>query len=185
MDLGFSTFYLNRCNRSGVLSAGVIGGLQQRGRWRIDARFPRNELIRRVEAIADYRDAILPSNQDAEAFMRGKLRQLSESRTLVYCDPPYFERSQRLYPHSYDRADHERLAETIQTEVEHHWLVSYDGTPELMALYEARQMFVYSLQYSATRAYKGDEVFIFSDSLAIPSSSSHSSVNKGLLAAFG
>lgn len=50
-DLGFSTFVLNRCNRSGVLTAGVIGGTEQRGEWRIDARFPRNELIQRIERI--------------------------------------------------------------------------------------------------------------------------------------
>jgi len=31
IDVGFSMFYLNRCNRSGIISGGVIGGLKQGG----------------------------------------------------------------------------------------------------------------------------------------------------------
>src|SRR2546425_7695985 len=65
-DLGFSTFFLNRCNRSGLLTAGVIGGVHQRGQWRIDARFTRNELIKRIETIAARRKQITVSNLDAE-----------------------------------------------------------------------------------------------------------------------
>ena len=36
-DLGFSTFFLNRTNRSGIIMAGVIGGISQTGKWKIDA----------------------------------------------------------------------------------------------------------------------------------------------------
>lgn len=39
-DLGFSSFFLNRTNRSGVISkAGIIGGLSQNGKYKIDCRF--------------------------------------------------------------------------------------------------------------------------------------------------
>jgi len=40
VDRGFAAFYLNRCNRSGVIfNGGPIGGIEQNGRWKIDARF--------------------------------------------------------------------------------------------------------------------------------------------------
>ena len=39
IELGFATFYLNRTNRSGILSAGPIGGHNQTGNYLIDARF--------------------------------------------------------------------------------------------------------------------------------------------------
>jgi DNA adenine methylase len=100
LDLGFSTFYLNRCNRSGILTAGVIGGLDQGGKWRIDARFPRNELIKRVENIALRRRSITVSNLDAEFFITQKVNALSP-KTLVYCDPPYFAKAKRLYLNTY------------------------------------------------------------------------------------
>src|SRR5687768_6053237 len=37
LEVGYSTFYLNRVNRSGVLGAGLIGGIDQSGEWKMDA----------------------------------------------------------------------------------------------------------------------------------------------------
>ena len=51
-DLGFSTFFLNRTNRSGVLKAGVIGGLNQTGSYKIDARYNKEQLTERIQLIA-------------------------------------------------------------------------------------------------------------------------------------
>src|SRR5690606_18341775 len=45
LEIGFSTFFLNRTNRSGILKAGVIGGKNQNGDWKIDARFNKEDLI--------------------------------------------------------------------------------------------------------------------------------------------
>jgi DNA adenine methylase len=45
VDLGFATFFLNRTNRSGILNGGVIGGRDQTGPWKIDARYNADELI--------------------------------------------------------------------------------------------------------------------------------------------
>ncbi len=170
MDLGFSTFYLNRCNRSGVLTAGVIGGLAQRGRWRVDARFPRNELIKRIEVIASRKKQITVSNLDAEEFMLNRVNSLAPT-TLVYCDPPYFARAERLYLNAYEADDHVRLAEVIQRRLKRPWLVSYDGHADVINLYRKRRKFVYRLQYSAMRSYAGAEVFVFSDNLKIPATS--------------
>jgi DNA adenine methylase len=169
-ELGFSTFYLNRCNRSGVLTAGVIGGLAQKGRWRIDARFHRNELIRRIEAIAEHSEKIKVSNLDAETFMSTSVNRLPRE-TLVYCDPPYYERAQRLYLSVYKHADHVRLATFIQSKLRRKWLVSYDSHPEVLKLYGERRKFQYGLQYSAVRVHEGQEVFVFSDDLTIPRTS--------------
>lgn len=179
IDLGFSTFYLNRCNRSGVLTGGVIGGLSQTGPWKIDARFPKKELIKRVETIGEKADAIVLRNWDAEKFLRNHVSKLSR-QTLIYCDPPYFEKSSRLYLDHYIESDHQRISETIQTDLIHKWIVSYDGAPEILKYYKPRRKFVYDLQYNASRAYKGREVFIFSDDLLIPEASSLPFINIGL-----
>jgi DNA adenine methylase len=171
LDVGFSTFYLNRCNRSGVLTGGVIGGLKQKGKWKIDARFPRTELIKRVEAIAAYSTKISISNDDAEEFLVKKVNSLPAT-TLVYCDPPYFSRADRLYLDHYKEADHARLAKLVQSSLKRPWLVSYDGHPHILSLYQKRRKFTYSLQYSAMEAYAGTEVFVFADVLNIPRTSS-------------
>lgn len=180
LEIGFSTFYLNRCNRSGVLTGGLIGGLEQAGQWRMDARFPINELIRRIEAIATKASSISVTNLDAEEFLSAYAAERLPDDALLYCDPPYYERAQRLYLDSYQHDDHTRLAKLIQGGVRQRWLVSYDGHPDVIALYEERRKFLYDLQYSAARSYKGREVFIFSDDLILPLGSSIKAVDDAL-----
>lgn len=183
LDLGYSTLYLNRCNRSGILTGGVIGGLDQNGAWKMDARFSRNEIIRRIENIAARGDAISVSNCDAEDFMTNYVRRLPE-RTLVYCDPPYFSLSSRLYLNQYQAEDHARVARIIQERLHRKWVVSYDSVPEILTYYRDRRSFLYDLQYNASKVYKGREVFVFSDDTVIPGKSSlpniNTAINKGL-----
>lgn len=170
LEVGYSAFFLNRCNRSGVLSGGVIGGLDQTGNWKMDARFTRNELIRRIETIADRKSSIVVKNWDAERFMSDHVGGLSDD-TLVYFDPPYFEKASRLYLNSYGPDDHARIAKYIQAKVRHKWMVSYDSAPEILEYYKKRRSFLYDLQYNASRVYQGREVFIFSDDLRVPADS--------------
>jgi DNA adenine methylase len=170
IELGFSTFFLNRCNRSGVLSGGLIGGLAQVGDWLMDARFNRNDLLRRFEVIGLLADKITVSNLDAEEYITKELSEISQ-KTLMYCDPPYYEKSKGLYLDKYRAGDHERVAITIQEEATLPWIVSYDHSPKIVDLYSKRRYFVYDLQYSAASAHKGKEVFIFCDSLKIPAKS--------------
>ena len=167
IDVGFSLFYLNRCNRSGIPNGGVIGGLNQQGPWKMDARFPRNELIRRIETISKNRERITVTKLDAEAFIRQRVPQLPR-RTLVYCDPPYFHQSNRLYLNYYKPDDHVRLAKTIQRDLNRPWLVSYDDVPEIRKCYTKRRHIFCRVQYNAALAYTGTEVFFGSDGLKLP-----------------
>lgn len=166
-DLGFAMFYLNRCNRSGIVTGGVIGGLEQTGEWKIDARFPRNDLITRVEAIAACKSAISIRNWDAERFLIDYVAKLP-GQSLVYCDPPYFRKAERLYPNHYSPEDHARIARVMQAKVKRPWVVSYDSCGEIRAHYCGRKTFCYMLQYNAAKTYKGAELFIFSDKTRIP-----------------
>ncbi|MCW0221259.1 MAG: DNA adenine methylase, partial [Prosthecobacter sp.] len=147
-DLGFAMFYLNRCNRSGILTGGLIGGLAQDGEWKMDARFPRNELIRRIELIASRSDAIHLSCMDAEDFMLTQLIDLSD-RSLIYCDPPYYEKASGLYLNFYNASDHERVAYFIQNNIVIPWIVSYDNAPQITHYYRNNKGFSYNLQYNA------------------------------------
>ena len=49
LDLGFSTFFLNRVNRSGILTGGVIGGYNQTGNYLMDCRFNKGDLINKIQ----------------------------------------------------------------------------------------------------------------------------------------
>lgn len=182
LDLGFALFYLNRTNRSGIPSGGVIGGLKQTGNWKIDARFPRAELIARIRAIAAQKNRIKLKNWDAERFIEKYVPTLPE-QTLVYLDPPYYEQGHRLYLSRYTPEDHARLARVIQDKLHRPWVVSYDGVPEVLSFYAERRRFLYNLQYNAQRVRKGEEVFVFADTLELPGSSRVRAINDAIEAA--
>src|ERR1700693_5950643 len=70
VELGFATFFLNRTNRSGILNGGVIGGRDQSGPWKIDARYNAGELVSRIAAIARMKSRISVTGLDALEFLR-------------------------------------------------------------------------------------------------------------------
>ncbi len=167
LELGFSTFFLNRCNRSGIQSGGVIGGLEQTGKWKMDARFPRNELIRRIEAIALRKDRIKLRNWDASRFIKSYIPRLP-IQSLIYLDPPYFDKAERLYLHHYKPDDHAKIADLIFGNIEHPWIVSYDCCGAIKDIYSEYTRMEYSLQYNASTAYTGKEVMFFNHDMVIP-----------------
>ena len=169
LTLGFSTFFLNRTNRSGIVNGGgVIGGLLQTGEWKIDARFNRADLIARIERIADYSSNITLHNTDAEKLIKRLSRSIAK-KAFIYLDPPYYQKGQDLYLNYYEHDDHARLAQTMKSlRPEIRWMVSYDNHPEIRRLYRPFRQMTYALSYSAAERYQGSEALIFADGLTVP-----------------
>jgi DNA adenine methylase len=167
VDIGFAFFFLNRTNRSGILNGGIIGGRDQTGPWKIDARYNAKELARRVEAIARFRDRIKLTCQDAMKFLTiGSARWPHE--TLIYLDPPYFVKGRDLYYDYYEPRDHARVAEFITDTIgRQRWIVSYDNVPPIRRLYSGLRHIVYDIGYSARQASRGSEVMFFCDKLKV------------------
>ena len=165
LELGFATFFLNRTNRSGVLNAGVIGGRDQAGPWKIDARFNRKELVFRVESIARMRERIRLTRMDAIRFLRAKAGEWT-AKTLIYLDPPYYEKGRDLYYDFYEPRDHEQIHQLLTGAFKAmRWIISYDNVEPIRKLYKGQQRLVYAVAYSARRARQGREVMFFSDAV--------------------
>lgn len=167
LALGFATFFLNRTNRSGILSAGVIGGKEQKGKWKMDARFNSPDLIQRIHTIARVRSRIEFHQMDALEFL-DTVVPLLPSRSLIYLDPPYYVKGCDLYLHHYQHDDHVRIAKRVSKIKSKNWIVSYDNAPEVQGMYSRFRSIVYGLSYSAQERYKGAEVMFFSDGIQIP-----------------
>ena len=168
LHLGFSTFFLNRTNRSGILKAGVIGGYEQTGNYKIDARFNKEDLIKRIERIADYSDRIHLTNEDAVTLVQ-RLKKELPYNTLFYLDPPYYIKGKGLYLNYYNDNDHQNIANSKSDFREHKWIISYDNVDFIANLYSRFRHKTFELNYSASNSGKGKEIMIFSDNLVIPS----------------
>ena len=165
---GFATFFLNRTNRSGILDGGMIGGRDQTGPWKIDARYNSEQLIERVEAIAAQRTRIAFTQLDAVTFLRRMAKKLP-SKSLVYLDPPYYVKGRDLYYHYYEPDDHASVAKLAPRLLKgKKWVVSYDDVPEVRRLYRRYRFSAYRLGYSAREVYQGSEIMFFCPKLKVP-----------------
>ncbi|MDT0138323.1 DNA adenine methylase [Acidovorax sp. PRC11] len=164
---GFSTLFLNRTNRSGILRGGVIGGLNQDGNFKIDCRFNRKDLIRKIKRIALHNEVIDLHCLDAVAFVENIIPTTSQ-HTLVNLDPPYYKKGPELYTNFYQHQDHVDLAKAVFN-VKRPWIVTYDDTPEIRNLYKKYRKYASSLNYSVQTKRTGIELLVASNSVEVPS----------------
>lgn len=163
---GFATLFLNRTNRSGILRGGVIGGLGQTGNYKMDCRFNRVDLVRKIKRIALYKDQIELSCLDAATFVKTVV-PTTHASTLVNLDPPYYGKGPELYTNFYRHNDHEALARAVDR-LNRMWMVTYDDTPEIRQFYRAHPMYSSSLNYSAQEKRVGVELLVADERLALP-----------------
>lgn len=160
-ELAKSTFFLNRTNISGVIKGGIIGGVEQKGKYKIDARFNKIDLIKRFQRIENFKDRIYISNNDGIAFIK-RLNRKKEN-IFIYIDPPYVQKGAELYMNYFSMHDHKILAKNVNL-IDKKWLVSYDNNEFIHNLYNEKERIIYKLSQSASNRI-GNEIIIFSDKL--------------------
>ena len=95
LELAYSALFLNRTNFSGMLGAKVIGGESQLGKYRMDVRFNKFVISKRIGWAASLlRDATI-TNQDALSLI--------DEEGFLYLDPPYLDIDSRIYRFNYLR----------------------------------------------------------------------------------
>lgn len=173
VEYGFSTFFLNRTNRSGIIgTGGIIGGRQQHGNYLIDCRFNKKSLIEKIRRVSKYRNLIHLSNMDALRFI-SKCKGALPQNTFYCIDPPYFAKGGSLYTNSYLHSDHADVAKKILDidvagRVGQKFIVTYDNVEEIRSLYKKRRMFHFDVKYSAQDKRIGTELLVASKYLRMP-----------------
>lgn len=162
LSLAFSTLFLNRTNRSGIIKAGVIGGKNQDKTDKLDCRFNKETIIKRIRLIASYSDQIKVCNYDAKDFIEEEIKKTRYS--LTFFDPPYYDRGPDLYTNFYSHEDHVELARIIQTKMRNrYWILTYDIANQIEELYHKHLHTKYYLNYSIATPTKGQEFMFFSN----------------------
>lgn len=161
LTLGFATFFLNRCNHSGILGARPIGGLQQRGTYRIDSRYTKETSIAKIQAISKLADRIEVHNMDGIEFIGMLADRFAEGRCLLYLDPPYYQKGPELYLNHFTHGDHLALRDTVK-ECALPWVLSYDNHPEIVSMYRELDchLYVNTLRHTISGNTPAEELII-------------------------
>ncbi|MFW2500389.1 DNA adenine methylase [Clostridium diolis] len=175
LSLGFSTLFLNRTNRSGIIKAGVIGGKEQKGNYKLDCRFNKADIISKIKLISEYKDRIQLYNLDTEELIEDVITKLNR-KSFIFFDPPYYNKGALLYTNFYTHNDHLSLANKIKNIKYHSWIITYDNTPEISRMYTQYVNEKYKLNYSVQNKHKGEEVIFYSNTLSKIISSNKQSI---------
>lgn len=164
LELAFATLFLNRTNRSGIITAGPIGGKNQDGNYKINCRFNKIDIINKIYKIYEHKNKIKLYNLDAEDFIKSISRGTKDM--FIYLDPPYFEKGPCLYKNSFNFLKHESLHKSINKYLKNkNWIVTYDNNNDSKKMYSNYKQIEFSLNYSAGNNKTGKEIMIFSKSL--------------------
>jgi DNA adenine methylase len=172
---GFAAFYLNRCNRSGIIiNGGPIGGVNQTGKWKLDARYNKTELRRRCEKVAEYHERIHVSGQDGIEF----IGSLDNHSVFFFIDPPYFVKGETLYLNTLDQKYHAALANLLESMNDKAWVLTYDDCPEIRRMYsDWATIRPFSLRYSASERRYGQELLVVPRWMRLPATQPSAALN--------
>lgn len=163
-ELGKAAFFLNRTNVSGILSGGVIGGLNQTGSYKMNARFNRETLKKKIADIGARRDDIEVTRLDAEDFIDDRM---DDSELFAYLDPPYVQKGPGLYRSAFDEAKHRSLARKVGN-AKSKWVVTYDADKLVDDIYGDYERGDLEISYTANVKAVGKEKIILGPELVWP-----------------
>jgi DNA adenine methylase len=157
---GFATLFLNRVNFSGVIMGGPIGGLSQNGTYKIDCRFNKSEIAKKIEQIAMLKNRIELYNCEASELITVHLQD-AICTSFFNIDPPYVKKAQKLYANYFKEEDHRSLARIITEHLsETRWIVTYDDCDLIRDIYKQCHMIEYGIQHNAGGSVLGKEIVI-------------------------
>ena len=144
-ERALACLFLNRTSFSGILAPGVgpLGGRNQSSPYRIDCRFPRETLAKRIQQIGQMKERVAFVWNVSWTQALGQLRSLQRRGKLpqdvaCYCDPPFFNKADQLYTYYFREKDHCRLRDALLA-LQEPWILSYDSVARVKELYGATE----------------------------------------------
>lgn len=169
--LAEACLFLNRTSFSGILndSAGPIGGREQKSIYKIDCRFGRENLIKKIKSISAFKNRVVVLSYDWEKtlkYVAGK-NKYKNTRLLYYFDPPFYKKADQLYRYHFDNVSHKNLRDTLM-KLKQPWILSYDRAQEIQNLYSAFTRINVRMPYSINSPAKRLEKELIITPLKLP-----------------
>lgn len=149
--LAEACLFLNRTSFSGILnnSAGPIGGRGQKSAYKIDCRFGRENLIRKIRDISKFKNRVVVLPYSWEDTLKHVIteKRYNRKELLFYFDPPFYRKADQLYRHHFDITSHKKLRDRL-IKLKQSWILSYDRVKEIESLYSNFKRIYVSMPYS-------------------------------------
>lgn len=152
-DLAFATFFLNRTNRSGIITGGPIGGMKQTGKYKLNCRFNKNTLAKRIRAVAEHKEDIQLYNMDVADFIKKVACKQQKNRLFIFFDPPYDGIGNKIYRLAMEAEEYKEMIDLSCKELhDYQWIATYGKSALIERLYCCYNCYPkkYKLQYMAT-----------------------------------
>lgn len=158
---GFAALFLNRVNFSGVIKGGPIGGLNQNGKYKVNCRFNKEDIINKIETIAKLKSHIKLYNKDAGQLIKMNLSKM-KTPMFLNIDPPYVMKGSQLYTNFFTEGDHLNLQRVIikYLSEEVPWIITYDDCQLVRDLYQQFHIEEYVIVHNAGGSTLGREIVI-------------------------
>jgi DNA adenine methylase len=143
-ERALACLFLNRTNFSGFMArnVGPLGGRKQASKYKIDCRFSRDTVIKRIEQLSAFENNVSFVWNSCWSEGLNRIReqqqqnQLPHENILFYFDPPFFEQAKQLYAFYFNETDHQLLRDAILT-LQEPWILSYDSVEKVKELYRS------------------------------------------------
>lgn len=170
--LGFYAFYLNRVNRSGIITGGPIckEGSDTEKKYPLDCRFNKEILSQKIREIAKEKHRIQVSCEDVVSFIDHILFKFHRDELFVFFDPPYYVQGNSLYKRGFSEDEHKRLSEkllSLNHEEDFPWIVTYDNADEIKAMYSGCETKYFEIQYSVNKKRKEWELLLHKNGMVV------------------
>jgi len=151
VDIGAKKIQVHQTSYSGLgtKSGGPLGGVEQKSKYKIDCRWSPDYICRKIDTLHKQFEEIDIHNNGCTYLDFGQLIEDDSCKSLLYLDPPYYEKGNDLYQNGFTESDHQRLADLLKR-TDHQWILSYDYCPEIMKLYEWAKIEKLSVNYTIT-----------------------------------
>jgi DNA adenine methylase len=162
-EMALYCFFFNRTNYSGILNGGMIGGHGQKSQYKINCRFNKSDLIKRIRRLSErFSNRILAVREASIFEILEEAKAEHHDGRIYYIDPPYVDKGQTLYHHNFRTEDHQSL-KTCLEDFHEPWILSYHEHNLVEEMYLKGELFesqAIDAIWVAQRATLGKELLI-------------------------
>lgn len=133
-ELAFRKIVLHQISYSGLgpMAGGPLGGREQKGEYKVDARWRPAKLEKLIGETSGLLNSVKGDITNLD--WKDSLLDGIANNKFIYLDPPYYVQGPSLYVDG--TINHKDLANTLREHPEASWVLSYDDSPEVRALYD-------------------------------------------------